>query len=100
MKVEYAKKALSDLSEIAAYYAASDDPTLAAKIAARIQDVVARLARAPESGRPVGERPGVRVASLLQYRYNVFYLYPAGSGTLRVLHIRHTARRPWTGGDG
>ena len=96
MKVEYATKALSDLREIAAYYAASDNLALADKVAERIEEVVMRVARAPETGRPVIERPGVRVVSLLPYRYNVFYFYAIGSRMVRILHIRHTSRRPWS----
>jgi plasmid stabilization system protein ParE len=63
-------------------------------VAARIQEVVARLARLPESGRPVTDRPGIRVAPLLRYRYNIFYAVTGDS--IRILHIRHTSRRPWT----
>lgn len=97
MKVEYAKKALSDLRDIATYYGAFDNPVIAAKVAARIQEVVARIAGAPASGRPVIERPGVRVVSLLHYHYNIFYFYAISGATIRVLHIRHTSRRPWSG---
>lgn len=100
MKVEYAKKALSDLSEIAAYYAGDENHFLAAKVAARILEVVARIARVPESGRPVMQRPGVRVVPLLHYRYNIFYFYAVSGATIRILHIRHTSRRPWTGDPG
>jgi toxin ParE1/3/4 len=96
MKAEYSRRAVSDIREIAAYYAHSNNPAAGEAIATRIQDVVERLLRAPQSGRPVAERPGVRVAPLLRYRWNVFY---AVSGeTVRILHIRHTSRRPWTGG--
>jgi plasmid stabilization system protein ParE len=97
MKVEYAKKAVSDLSEIAAFHTASDNPAVAAKIAVRIQEVVRRIVQMPGSGRPVIQRPGVRVVSLLHYHYNIFYFYAATAETIRILHIRHTSRRPWTG---
>lgn len=97
MKVEYAKNALSDLNEILTYYAKHERHALAFKVATRIQEVVTRIARAPQSGRPVIQRLGVRVVPLLDYRYNVFYFYAAGGETVRILHIRHTSRRPWTG---
>jgi plasmid stabilization system protein ParE len=61
MKVEYGRQALSDLRDIAAYYADSDNPGTAAKVAARIQEVVARIASAPNSGRLVIERSHVRM---------------------------------------
>ena len=95
MKAEYSQRALTDLRDIAAYYAASDNPTVGEAVAARIQEVVARLELAPRSGRPVPEREGVRVAPLLRYSYNIFYAVIGE--TVRIVHIRHTSRRPWTG---
>ncbi|HKS89083.1 MAG TPA: type II toxin-antitoxin system RelE/ParE family toxin [Stellaceae bacterium] len=96
MNVEYARRAVSDIRTIAAYYARSDNPQLCERVASRIRDVVARISRRPESGRPVAARPGVRVVPLIRYPFNLFYL--VGDHGVRVLHIRHTARRPWTGG--
>lgn len=95
MKVEYARQALSDLRDIAAYYAACDNPAIAAKIAARIQEAVARIAAAPNSGRPVVERSHVHIIPVLHFRYNIFYFYEVSGEMIRILHIRHTSRRPW-----
>ena len=40
------------------------------------------------------ERPGVRVAPLVRYPYNVFYRVIADA--VEILHIHHTSRRaPW-----
>jgi toxin ParE1/3/4 len=97
MKVEYAKRALSDLSEIVAFYAVCNNPTVGDKIAVRIKEVIARIVLMPGSGRPVTQRPGVRVVSLLHYHYNIFYFYAVTDETIRILHIRHTSRRAWTG---
>jgi plasmid stabilization system protein ParE len=96
MKVEYSKRAVSDLHEIATYFATSDNPRVGARILARIEQAVARIAGSPESGRPVVQRPGVRVVSLLPFRYNLFYAIRGDD--IRILHIRHTSRRPWPGG--
>jgi plasmid stabilization system protein ParE len=52
MRVEYSKRAITDLRRIAAYYARSGNPAAAARIAARIQEVIARIAAAPLSRRP------------------------------------------------
>lgn len=93
MKFEYSKRAISDLRRIADYHTGLDDPRVGERIADRIQDVVAGLARLLERGRPVGQRPGVRVVLVLQYRYKVFYRV-AGE-TIRIVHIRHTSRRQW-----
>lgn len=95
MKAEYSPRALTDLRNIAAYYASSDNPVVGEAVAGRVQEVVARLELAPRSGRAVSEREGVRVAPLLRYSYNVFYAVLGE--TVRIVHIRHTSRRPWTG---
>jgi toxin ParE1/3/4 len=95
MKVEYAKRALSDLRNIADYHQHSDNPALGERIEAAINRTVGRIARAPDRGRPVVQRPGVRVVALLRYRYLIFYRVTADA--VRILHIRHTSRRPWTG---
>lgn len=96
MKAEYSPRALTDLRNIAAYYASADNPAVGEAVAARIQEVVARLELAPHSGRPVPEREGVRVVPLLRYSYNVFYAVLGE--TVRIVHIRHSSRRPWTRG--
>ncbi|HVC57043.1 MAG TPA: type II toxin-antitoxin system RelE/ParE family toxin [Stellaceae bacterium] len=96
MSVAYARRALSDIRAIAAYYAHSDNPQVGERVAVRIREVVARIARSPQSGRPVAERPGIRVAYLMRYPFNIFYAV-TGDG-VRILHIRHTSRHPWAGG--
>jgi plasmid stabilization system protein ParE len=96
MRAEFSRRALSDIRDIATYYARSDNPDLGDGVAARILEVVERLLHVPQSGRPVPERPGVRVAPLLRYRWNVFYAVKGE--TVRIVHIRHTSRRPWPGG--
>jgi toxin ParE1/3/4 len=93
MKVEYAKRAIADLRSIGAYYATADHPEVGERISVRLREVVARIARFPESGRPVVQRPGVRVVPLRRYPYLVFYRL--GSDTVRILHVRQTSRRPW-----
>jgi plasmid stabilization system protein ParE len=47
MRVEYSKRALTDIRQIAAYYARPGE-----RIAVRIQEVVARIAGWPFSGAP------------------------------------------------
>ena len=66
MRVEYSKRATTDLYKIAAYYRDADD-RIALAIEKRIRDVVARIGRSPESAPSVAQRPGVRVALVLRY---------------------------------
>ena len=93
MRVEYSKRALADLRQIAAYYARSVNSAIADRIAERIQQVIARIAVSPLSGRAVVRRPGVRVALLPSYRYKIFYR--VAEDAVRIAHLRHTSRRPY-----
>ena len=93
MRVEYSKRAIADLRQIATYFARVGAPAVGERIATRIQELVARIAASPLSGRAVAERPGVRVALLVNYRYKIFY--NVAGDTIRIVHIRHTSRRPY-----
>jgi toxin ParE1/3/4 len=72
MKVEYSKRAVSDLDQIAAYYATSGEAAFGEKIATAIRERVARITETPLFGRPVTRRPGVRLILLVRYRYKIF----------------------------
>ena len=89
MRVEYSKRAIADLRQIASYYGRSGNPALAERIAARIQEVVTQITGSPLSGRSVVQRPGVRVMLLVNYRYKIFYR--VAGNTVRIIHIRHTS---------
>ena len=93
MKVEYTKLALADLRKIAADSREYGD-VVAASVEARISRVVAHISKHPEAAAPVGERPGMRVIPLIRYPFKIFYRVL--EDRVRILHIRHTARRPWT----
>ena len=93
MRVEYSKRATSDLRQIAAYYAHSGNPAVAVRIVARMQEVAAHITGSPLSGRPVDQRPGVGVVLLVNYRYKIFYR--VAGDAIRIIHIRHTSRRPY-----
>jgi len=73
MRVEYSKRAVADLRQIAAYYVRPSNAAIAERIAERIQQVMARIAVLPLSGRAVVGRQGVRVALLPSYHYKIFY---------------------------
>jgi plasmid stabilization system protein ParE len=93
MKVEYSNRAVSDLRKIAADSRPYGD-AVAADLQARIRDIVAYIAHHPEAAPPVTERPGMRVMPLIRYPYKIFYR--VFEDRVRILHIRHAARRPWT----
>jgi toxin ParE1/3/4 len=93
MRIEFSKRATTDLEKIGRYYREFADPAVAAAIENRIRQVVTRIARAPRTGRPVVQRPGTHVVLLLRYPYKIFYRI-LGDAT-RIVHIRHTSRQPW-----
>jgi toxin ParE1/3/4 len=47
----------------------------------------------PEIGERIRERSEVRSIPLVRYPFKLFYAISAG--TVVILHIRHTSRRPW-----
>ena len=92
MKVVYTAAARRDLEEIGDWL--SDHyPTIAPALEQRIHTVIARIAQWPESTRRSAKYPGVRVAPVGRYPYRIFYRVTAD--TVEILHIHHTARRPW-----
>jgi plasmid stabilization system protein ParE len=69
MRVEYSKRAVADLRKIAEYHLRSNDPEIAAALEQRIRATIVRIARSPDSGPPVVQRPGIRVAFVLRYDF-------------------------------
>ena len=92
MKVVYTDEALNDLAAIADWLMVHY-PTIAPVVEQRIRRVVAHIARWPASARGASGRPGVRVVPLGRYPYKIFYRVVAD--TIEILHIHHSARRPW-----
>ena len=95
MKVEFTKRAAGDLREISGYSRRHFGQRVAAELEARIREIVAQIADAPESAPSVERRPGMRVVPLGRYPYRIFYRVL--EDRVRILHFRHTARRPWMG---
>jgi toxin ParE1/3/4 len=92
MKVEYAKRAVADLHKASADSRAFGE-MVAAAVEVRIREIIAYIQEHPEGRQPVNERPGVHVASLVRYPYNIFYRIL--DDRVSILHIRHTSRRVW-----
>jgi plasmid stabilization system protein ParE len=92
MRVAWTDAALRDLDDIADYLLIHY-PAVAPAFKRRLQTVIRRVARWPESARLSANRPGVRVVPLGRYPYKLFYRVTRE--TVEVLHIHHSARRPW-----
>jgi plasmid stabilization system protein ParE len=67
MKVEYSNRATSDLRKIAADSRRIFGEKVAAELGLRIEEIVERIRRTPESAPRVDQRSGVRVVLLIRY---------------------------------
>lgn len=92
MKVVWTDEALHDLKEIAEYLSLHY-PAIAPSVGLRIQAVVGRIGRWPQSARRSTKRPNVRVVPLGRYPHKIFYRVMGDS--VEILHVHHAARRPW-----
>jgi plasmid stabilization system protein ParE len=89
MKLVFTTEALADLDDILDYIAIHY-PAVSRPFRSRLDAVLARIERWPESAQEVSDRPGVRVAPLIRYPYKVFY--QLSDDAIEILHIHHTAR--------
>jgi plasmid stabilization system protein ParE len=96
MKVEFTRRAIADLRKISTDSRAIFGNAVAAQLESRIRTVIDHVAERPDIAPHVVGRRGMHVFPLIRYPYDVFYrVLP---DRVRIVHIRHTARRPWTGG--
>jgi toxin ParE1/3/4 len=95
MKVEYSNRAVADLRKISADSRRAFGDRVAAALEARIRAVVEHISREPRIAPEVEQRPGLHVAPLVRYPFKIFYRI--FEDRVRIQHIRHTSRRPWTG---
>jgi toxin ParE1/3/4 len=74
---------------------AKENPAAAAAVVERIE-LFSLLSRHPHLGR-LTRKEGVRVLSVDRYPYVVFYRLLEQEAEIRILRVRHTARRPLKG---
>jgi len=92
MKVGYSPRALAQLDEIFTYIA-RDNLSAAAALVERVERLAMLLGKFPQMGRTT-DKSDVRVIGVPQYPYVIFYRILAGRDEVRILRVRHTARRP------
>ena len=95
MRVRYTPRAFADRDQIFGYLA-KRSPTGVRNVLAGIRDATAQLGEHPYSGYATGESD-IRVKFIGRYPYKIFY--PVRASAVEILHIRHTARRPWRSRD-
>jgi plasmid stabilization system protein ParE len=94
MRIRYTLRSLADLEDIHAYLK-ERAPAAAQTVISTIRQQVEWLGEFPYMARAT-ERPGVHVLTLTRYPYRIYYL--VGDDEVRILHIRHTRRRPLRSG--
>ena len=92
MKVRYTPEARADLKEIHAFLK-KDNPAAARRVRDEIREVAERAGRRPYDGIVNPKAPNLR--SLLVHRYQYRVNYEIYGGEVWIIHIRHTARRPY-----
>lgn len=90
MKPVWTRRARSDL-RAQCDYIAQDSIKAAFEVEARVIEAVGRLERHPESGR-AGRMEGTR--ELPVRRTSLLVIYVIDPDIVRIMHIRHMARRP------
>jgi addiction module RelE/StbE family toxin len=96
MKVRYTDRAKRDLADISDYLRSRSASGVNAVIST-IEDRIIRLSDLPWIG-PITDEPGTRELSITRYPYKIYY--QVEDDYVWIVHIRHTSRRPWRGGDG
>ena len=87
----YTQRALNDLAEIIGHMA-GDDADAAFRFGSSLLDHVDLLTRFPRMGSIIRRRPQVR--KLLHSPFLIYYRVDDQSRMIKVLHLRHGARKP------
>jgi plasmid stabilization system protein ParE len=95
MRVRYTKRAFADREAIFEYLN-QHDHSAAQKVEAFIKQKIQSLTYSSRRARIIKEL-GVHALWLGRYPYIVYYRVEGD--VVSILHIRHGARRPWTGGE-
>jgi toxin ParE1/3/4 len=91
MRVRYTPRAREDIVSILTYIE-RHSPQGAKNVARAMHKTIEIIGQFPQSGRPADES-GTRVLPVGRYPYLVYWT--AETDDAWIVHIRHTARRPW-----
>ena len=94
MRLQYRAQALADIDAIHRYLE-ERSPSGARNVLRAIYASIQLIAEHPLSYQRTDD-PDIRVHAVRRYRYKIFY--SAAGDTVEIIHVRHTSRRPWTGG--
>jgi len=94
MKVRYTRRALRNLREIVSFIA-TDNPDAADRVRRTILNTIDLVSTRPHVGIRNARAPELRSLLVPRYPYRVHYALRGDE--VWIIHIRHTARRPWEG---
>ena len=94
MKVRFREQALADIESIRRYLQARS-PRGSRNVLQAIRAAVRFIAENPHAAEETNDA-GVRVKVIVGYPYKIFYSIQ--DREIEILHIRHSARRPWVTG--
>jgi plasmid stabilization system protein ParE len=95
MIVRYRVPALRDIDEIFEYLN-ERNPVGAQNVLSAIRESIDLIASQPHASQR-GDGFNIRAKVVQRYRYKIFYRI-LDDQIVEIAHIRHTSRRPWTGG--
>jgi toxin ParE1/3/4 len=97
MRVYFSPRATRDLTSIFLYLDARSKSG-ARNVMRAIRDSVRLIAKHPLAWQGTNI-PRVRVKSVRGYSFKVFYRVLEDRDEIEIVHVRHSARRPWRGGE-
>jgi toxin ParE1/3/4 len=96
MKVTYKQRALGDIDDVFGYLQ-KRSPVAARNVLQAINETISAVAAHPYAAEQTSN-PDIRVRLVSRYRYKIFYRI-VDAETVRIIHIRHASRRPWSPED-
>ena len=94
MKVRYSPRSTRDLATIYQYLF-ERTPSGCANVMAAIEVAIEHIRYAPQAAERTGF-PGIRAKTVQRYNFKIFYRVLEDDGTIEIVHVRHTSRRPWS----
>ncbi len=91
MRIRFTRQAQADLDQIFTYLD-ERTPVAAGAVKARIVSAIGLLSDHPLMA-PETDEPGVYELTIVRYPYKVYYQVEGDE--VWIVHIRHSARRPW-----
>jgi plasmid stabilization system protein ParE len=93
MRLHYRAQALADIDAIQRYLE-ERSPSGAQNVLRAIYASIQLIAEHPLAYQRTDD-PDIRVHMVQRYRYKIFY--SVAKDAVEIIHVRHTARRPWAG---